>query len=157
VKSFGARVIAVARTARPDDVADRVVASADLHAALAQADALVITAALTEETRGMVGAAALAALKAGAVLVNIARGAIVDTDALIAALRSGHLVAAGLDVTDPEPPPVDHPLWDCPNLIVTPHISGLGSPAVQRRIGDVVRANLGRFLAGERLAHIVAG
>jgi phosphoglycerate dehydrogenase-like enzyme len=157
VKAFGARVIAVARTARPDDIADRVVASADLHAALAQADALVITAALTEQTRGMVGIAALAALKRGAVLVNIARGAIVDTDALIAALRSGHLAAAGLDVTDPEPPPADHPLWDSPNLIITPHISGLGSPAVQRRIGDVVRGNLDRFLAGERLDHIVAG
>jgi len=157
VKAFGARVIGVVRTARADDLADEVVASADLHAALRQADALVIAAALTEQTRGMVDAAALAALKPGAVLVNIARGAIVDTDALIAALHSGHLAAAGLDVTDPEPPPLDHPLWDSPNLIITPHISGLGSPAVQRRIGAVVRGNLGRFLAGERLAHIVAG
>jgi len=157
VKAFGARVIAVARTARPDDIADAVVASAELHAALAQADALVITAALTEQTRGMVDAVALAAIKPGAVLVNIARGAIVETDALIAALRSGHLAAAGLDVTDPEPPPTDHPLWDCPNLIVTPHVSGLGSPAVQRRIGEVVRGNLGRFLNGERLVHVVAG
>ncbi len=122
----------------------------------AQADALVITAALTEQTKGMIDGAALAALKRGAVLVNIARGAIVDTDALSAALHSGHLAAAGLDVTDPEPPPVDHPLWACPNLIITPHVSGLGSPGVRRRIGEVVRGNLERFLAGKTLAHVVA-
>jgi phosphoglycerate dehydrogenase-like enzyme len=156
LKAFGARVIAIARTARPDDVADAVVPSSDLHATLAQADALVITAALTEETRGMIDSTALAAMKPGGILVNIARGGIVDTAALMDALRSGHLSGAGLDVTDPEPPPPDHPLWSCPNLIITPHVAGIGSQAVWRRISETVRDNLTRFLAGERLTNIVA-
>jgi phosphoglycerate dehydrogenase-like enzyme len=155
-KAFGARVVAVARSARQDEFADAVVASDALHAVLAEADSLVVTAALTEETKGMIDAPALAAMKPGGLLVNIARGAIVDTAALVEALMSGHLAGAGLDVTDPEPPP-EHPLWSCPNLIVTPHISGLGSPAVRRRIGTLVMENLARFVAGEELRHRVAG
>ena len=155
LKAFGARVIVVARTARKDDLADVIVASSDLHMALAQADALVIAAALTEDTRGMIDAAALEALKPGALLVNIARGGIVDTAALVDALRSGHVAGAGLDVTDPEPPPPGHPLWACPNVIVTPHVAGVGSHAVWRRIAGVVQGNLRRFLAGEALVHQV--
>jgi phosphoglycerate dehydrogenase-like enzyme len=151
VKAFGTRVVAVARSARQDEFADVVVPSHQLHAVLAAADSLVITAALTEETRGMIDRRALDAMKSGGVLVNVARGGIVDTEALVNALRSGRLAGAGLDVTDPEPPPPDHPLWSCPNLIVTPHVSGLGSEAVRRRIGRLVMENLGRFLAGEEL------
>jgi phosphoglycerate dehydrogenase-like enzyme len=156
VRAFGARVIGIARTARPDELADAVVAASELHAALAQADSLVVTAALTEQTRGMIDGPALAAMKPGGLLVNIARGAIVDTAALATALHSGHLAGAGLDVTDPEPPPPDHPLWLCPNLIVTPHVSGLGSPAVRRRIAAVVEGNVGRFITGDDLLHRVA-
>lgn len=156
LKAFGSRVIAIARTARPDDMADAVVSSSDLRATLARADALVVTAALTEETRGMIDAAALAALKPGALVVNIARGGLIDTGALIDALRGGHLGGAGLDVTDPEPPPPGHPLWDCPNVIITPHVAGVGSGPVWRRIAGVVEGNLDRFLAGERLHHQVA-
>ena len=155
VKAFGAHVVAIARSARTDEFADEVVASSDLHAVLAHADALVVASALTAETKGMIDTAAFAALKARAVLVNIARGGIVDTMAMVAALNSGHLAGAGLDVTDPEPPPTDHPLWSCPNLIVTPHVSGLGSPAVRRRIADLVRDNVGRFLTGQALLHRV--
>jgi phosphoglycerate dehydrogenase-like enzyme len=157
VKSFGATVLAVARTARDDAFADAVHPASALHEVLAQADSLVVTAALTPETKGMIDAAALAALKPGAVLVNIARGPIVDTMALVEALQSGRLAGTGLDVTDPEPPPVDHPLWTCPNLIVTPHVSGLGSAGVRRRIGALVRENVERFLAGQGLLHVVAG
>jgi phosphoglycerate dehydrogenase-like enzyme len=154
-KAFGARVVAVARSARQDEFADAIVPAHQLHAVLAQADSLVVTAALTEETKGMIDAHAMAAMKPGGVLVNIARGAIVDTTALVEALMSGRLAGAGLDVTDPEPPPPDHPLWSCPNLIVTPHISGMGSPAVRRRIGTLVMDNLARFVAGEDLRHRV--
>lgn len=155
VRPFQSRIIAVARSARDDDIAERVVAADALRDALCESDALVIAAALTAETRGMVDAAALAALKPGAILVNIARGAIVDTMALVDALHNGHLSGAGLDVTDPEPPPADHPLWSCPNLIVTPHVSGMGSPGVYRRIADVVRSNAMLFLSGESLRHRV--
>jgi phosphoglycerate dehydrogenase-like enzyme len=153
-KAFGARVVAVARSARQDEFAD-VVPSHALHDVLAEADSLVVTAALTEETKGMIDGPALAAMKPGGLLVNIARGAIVDTAELVEALMSGHLAGAGLDVTDPEPPPPDHPLWSCPNLIVTPHISGLGSPGVRRRIGALVMENLARFVTGEALLHRV--
>lgn len=156
VKSFGSQVVAIARTARTDDIADQVVAAPDLLAVLARADALVIAAALTPETKGMIGQAAFASLKPGAVLVNIARGGIVDTMAMVEALNTSRLAGAGLDVTDPEPPPPDHPIWSCPNLIVTPHVSGLGSPGVQRRIAALVRENVGRFLAGRHVAHRVA-
>ena len=155
-KAFGAKVIAIARSARDDEFADAIVPSSDLHSVLARADSLVVTAALTEQTKGMIDAAALAAMKPGGILVNIARGGIVDTPALVDALMSGHLAGAGLDVTDPEPPLPDDPLWSCPNLIVTPHVSGMGSPAVRRRIGALVMENLGRFLAGETLLHRVA-
>jgi phosphoglycerate dehydrogenase-like enzyme len=155
-KAFGARVIAIARSARNDEFADAIVPSSQLHAVLAEADSLIVTAALTEETKGMIDARALQAMKPGGVLVNIARGSIVDTAALIEALNSGHLSGAGLDVSDPEPPPPDHPLWSCPNLIVTPHVSGMGSPAVRRRIGALVMDNVGRFIAGETLSHRVA-
>lgn len=155
VNAFGARVVAVARSARQDEFADAIVPAHELHAVLAQADSLVVTAALTEETKGMVDAHALAAMKPGGLLVNIARGAIVDTAALVEALMSGRLAGAGLDVTDPEPPPPGHPLWSCPNLIVTPHVSGMGSPAVRRRIGALVMDNLARFVACEDLRHRV--
>jgi phosphoglycerate dehydrogenase-like enzyme len=155
-KAFGARVIAIARSARNDEFADAIVASSQLHAVLAEADSLIVAAALTEETKGMIDARALQAMKPGGVLVNIARGGIVDTAALIEALNSGHLSGAGLDVSDPESPPPDHPLWSCRNLIVTPHVSGMGSPAVRRRIGALVMDNLARFIAGETLSHLVA-
>jgi phosphoglycerate dehydrogenase-like enzyme len=155
-KAFGARVIAIARSARDDTFADAIVPSSELHAVLAQADSLVVTAALTEETQGMIDAGALKAMKPGGLLVNIARGPIVDTAALVEALNNGHLAGAGLDVTDPEPPPPDHPLWSCPNLIVTPHIAALGSPAVRRRIGALMMENVGRFVAGEPLSCRVA-
>lgn len=155
-KAFGARVTAIARSAREGEFGDTVVASRDLRKVLTDADSLIVAAALTEETRGMVDAAALQAMKPGGILVNIARGAIVDTMALVDALNSGHLAGAGLDVTDPEPPPPDHPLWNCPNLLITPHVSGMGSPAVRRRIAGVVASNLRLFLAGEKLRHRVA-
>jgi len=156
LKAFGARVTAIARSARADDIADRVVASSDLHAVLADADSLVIAAALTESSKGMVDAAALAAMRPGGIVVNIARGGIMDTLALAEALNRGHVAAAGLDVTDPEPPPVDHPIWTARHVVITPHVSGLGSDVVRRRIASVVRDNVARFQAGEGLLHRVA-
>jgi phosphoglycerate dehydrogenase-like enzyme len=156
-KAFGAHVLGVSRSGRPEPLVDEVFPATGLHEALARADAVVIAAALTEETHGLIDEAAIAAMKPSAVLVNIARGAIVQTAPLMAALQSGHLSGAGLDVTDPEPPPADHPLWDCPNVIITPHVSGIGSVPVRRRIGDVVMENLRRLRAGETLVHVVAG
>ena len=156
LKAFDARVVVIARTARTEEFADQVVGSAALLDVLARSDALVVAAALTAETKGMIGAAAFAALKPGAVLVNIARGGIVDTMAMVEALNTGRLAGAGLDVTDPEPPPSDHPLWSCPNLIVTPHLAARGRPGSRPRVTALIRENVMRFLAGQELAHRVA-
>jgi phosphoglycerate dehydrogenase-like enzyme len=156
VKAFGSKVIAVARSERTDEFADRIVPSSAFLSAIRQADALVVASSLTPETRGMVNAESLAALKRGAVVINIARGEIINTSAICEALHSGHVSGAGLDVTDPEPLPSDHPLWSCPNLIVTPHVSSFGSPAVRRRFAELLKDNIIRFQNGDEVKHRVA-
>jgi glyoxylate reductase len=128
----------------------------DLHAALARADAVSLHVPLTEATRRLIGAPALAAVKPGAILVNTARGGIVDQVALAAALRDGRLAAAALDVTDPEPLPPEDPLLAAPNLIVLPHI-GSATRAARERMADLAAGNLLAALAGEPMPHPAAG
>jgi phosphoglycerate dehydrogenase-like enzyme len=115
---------------------------------LAGADCLVLCAPQTPETTGMIGAAELATLRPGAVLVNIARGTMLDEAALVAALRSGQVAFAALDVFQTEPLPTDSPLWDLPNVLVNPHsastVEGENAALTERFI-----ANLGHFLRGE--------
>jgi phosphoglycerate dehydrogenase-like enzyme len=121
----GMRVLAVARTARAGDPdLGRVVAVRDLHTVLGEADYVVIAAPLTAETRRLFGEAEFARMKRTARLINVGRGAIVDEGALLAALRSKRIGGAALDVFDREPLPRDHPFWDQPGLIVSPHMSG---------------------------------
>ncbi len=148
LKAVNARPIAVSRTAEPDGVVEAVYPRERLHEALAIADAVAICTSGDDTSHHMIDAAALAAMKPGAILVNVARGSIVDEAALIAALRAGHIAGAGLDVAETEPMPAGHPLWDLPGVIITPHVSGQGtsSYAQQRKLfGD----NLARFRAGE--------
>lgn len=123
---------------------------------LSEADFVVICAPLTDETLGMIGAAQLNRMKPTAILVNIARGAVVDTDALTNALSAGRIWAAGLDVTEPEPLPAHHPLWAMDNVVITPH---LGSATVQtrQRMAEVAVENLLAGLAGKPLVHRVDG
>ncbi len=115
---------------------------------LAASDFAVVTVPLTPETVGMIGAAQLARMKAGAMLVGISRGGIIDEDALMAALRGGRLAAAALDVTATEPLPADSPLWDVPNLLITPHIAG-GTQFETTHILEIFTENLGRLVRGE--------
>lgn len=124
----------------------------DLHAALAGADVVSLHTPLTDATRGMIDAAALAAMRPTAILVNTARGALIDHDALRRALVDGTLAAAALDVTDPEPLPGDHPLLTAPNLTVTPHI-GSATHAARARMADLAVENLLAALAGEPMPH----
>jgi phosphoglycerate dehydrogenase-like enzyme len=155
--AFGMRVVASRRTVGPgasDPDADELLPYSELDRLLAESDYLVLCVPLTEETRGLIGAAELAKMKAGAALVNIARGAVVDQAAMIAALRDGTLAAAALDVVDPEPLPADNPLWDMPNVILTPHISG-AVEGYGHRAADLFIANLRRYVAGETLENIV--
>jgi phosphoglycerate dehydrogenase-like enzyme len=147
-KAFGMTVIGVRRTPAPDGIADEIVASTALDAVLARADAVAITAPLTEETRGLFDARRFDAMRRGAFLLNVSRGAVVDSDAVAQALASGQLAGAGLDVVEPEPLPPQHPLWTAPNLILTPHVAAAQSePAVARHAAENVR----RFIAGEPL------
>lgn len=143
---FGVHATVVRRTDAAMPGADRTVTSSRLIDALADADVVFVTAALTEGTRGLLGRDAFAAMPRGAVLVNVARGAIVDTGELVAALETGRLGGAGLDVTEPEPLPPRHPLWGAPNCIVTPHVADTDAmtvPLFAERIGRNTRAFLG--------------
>ncbi|WP_020574767.1 2-hydroxyacid dehydrogenase [Actinopolymorpha alba] len=148
---FECEVVMVARTGRDGGVAgmDR------LPELLPTADVVVLLVPMTDETRGLVDAKFLAQLKDGALVVNIARGPVVDTDALLAELTSGRIQAA-LDVTDPEPLPVDHPLWSAPGLLISPHVGGNTSAFVPRG-RRLVSAQLRRYVAGEPLANVVDG
>ncbi len=126
----------------------------ELPAVLGRAEHLVIIAPHTPETEGMIGARELALLPQGAILINISRGALVNEPALIEALRSGHLGAAGLDVFAKEPLPQDSPLWDMPNVLVSPH-SGSTSDRENGRLTDLFCENLRRFLAGDPLLNVL--
>jgi len=151
--ALGMRVVGVRRTPRGDEPCEtRTLDSLD--ALLPTCDALVLAIPLTPETHHLIGAARLARLPAHAVLVNIARGDIVDEDALVAALAGGRLAGAGLDVFHEEPLPEASPLWDLPHVIVTPHSSGT-TPSNWDRAAQIFLDNLGRFERGEPLRNEV--
>ncbi len=149
LEPFGSRVVGVASRARDD-----LHGIDELPDLLPSADAVVVLAPLTDDTRGLIGAAELAAMRDGALLVNAARGAVVDTDALVAEVSTGRLRAV-LDVTDPEPLPDGHPLWTAPGVLsITPHIAG-DSPLGHRRAIDFAARQIARWLAGEELENVV--
>jgi phosphoglycerate dehydrogenase-like enzyme len=150
-KAFEMRVIGVSRTPRTDPHADRVVGVEQLSAVLPEADALLISVPLTPATRHLVGAGELARLKPSAVLINVARGEVVDEAALVRALADGRLAGAGLDVFAEEPLPPDHALWRLDNVILSPHVGGYGDPHLLEGLARHFRANLDRFLAGQPL------
>ena len=151
---FEVDVVRVGTRFREDD--DGVVHGSDeLPDLLPGADAVVLLVPLTDTTRHLVDAKFLSAMKDGAVLVNVARGPIVDTDALLAETESGRLLAA-LDVTDPEPLPAGHSLWRAPGVLISPHVGGATSAMVPR-VHALLRAQLARFAAGAPLTNVVAG
>ena len=153
--AFGMRVIGCRRSGRPVENVTDVVPPEGLARLWRESDYLVLACPLTPETRRLVNAAALAEMKPAAVLINIARGALVDTDALVVALAAGRLGGAALDVTDPEPPPPDHALWRLPNVFLTPHNAAGETDALLARKMELFLDNLGRYLRGEALANLV--
>jgi len=155
LQAFGAHVIALTRSAKPHPHANENLPIKDLGAVLPRADAVVVALAASQETRHLLGAREFAAMKRSAYLVNIARGYIIDCDALAVALRDGTIAGAGLDVTEPEPLPPGHALWDAPNLIIAPHMAGAPGSVTAKRLAQVVYDNVTRHLKGEALAHIV--
>ncbi|WP_244929101.1 2-hydroxyacid dehydrogenase [Nocardioides sp. W7] len=147
---FETEVVRVARTAR-----DGVHPIEDLPVLLPDADVVILIVPLTEATRGLVDAGFLGRMKEGALLVNVARGAVVVTDDLVAALHAGTVTAA-IDVADTEPLPADSPLWDAPGLLISPHVGGASS-AMWPRAHRLVRDQLHRFAAGEPLHNVMTG
>lgn len=147
-----ARVARVARSARATERGP-VHPLAELPALLPDADVVILSTPLTDTTRGLVNGDFLARMKDGALLVNVARGPVVDTKALLAELESGRITAA-LDVTDPEPLPAGHPLWHAPGVLISPHVGGSTS-AFLPRAKRLLAAQLTRFVAGEPLGNVV--
>jgi phosphoglycerate dehydrogenase-like enzyme len=121
---------------------------------LPKADVVVLACPLTGETRGMIGEPQFQAMKKTAYFINVARGGLVQTQALVEALQKKQIAGAGMDVTDPEPLPADHPLWKMSNVVISPHIGG-NSPDAQDRIWRLWRENVRRFVAGEPLLCVV--
>lgn len=153
-KAFEMKVIAVDANPVPaGGIADEVLPLSRLTDALRQADVVAVATPITPETRGMIGPAEIAAMKNDSYLLVVSRGGIVNEAALADALRSGHLAGAGLDVTETEPLPAEDPLWDAPNLIITPHISG-GSELTTDLMWSIFYENVGRFVRGESLTNV---
>ncbi|SER69926.1 Phosphoglycerate dehydrogenase [Pedococcus cremeus] len=151
---FEVVVTAVASRKREgDDLVDTVHGVDELPALLPRHDVVVVIVPLSDATRGLVDAEFLAAMPDGALLVNVARGPVVDTDALLAETSSGRLLAA-LDVTDPEPLPPDHPLWTSPGVLISPHVGGATS-AFRPRAVRLVRDQLEAYAAGQPLRNVV--
>jgi len=154
LEPFGAEVIAVTRRGRDVPGAARTLPAERVGEVWGEARHVVIAAPATDGTRHLVGAAELAAMREDAWLVNVARGSLVDTDALVEALRSGSIAGAGLDVTEPEPLPDGHPLWELPNVLITPHVA-TPPEAERRHFALRVKENVRRLAAGEELEGLI--
>ena len=150
LEPFHVEMIRFARGARSEPEVHPV---SQLDALLPNADIIVLILPLTEESRGLIGAPQFKLMRQGALLVNAARGPVVQTDALVNALNSGK-VRAAIDVTEPEPLPESHPLWNCPNLLITPHVAA-SSPEFARRAIQVAADELRRYMNGEPLRNVV--
>lgn len=161
-KALGMRVLASRRSctrrvpgaAAGEHHVDELCPAADVDYLAEQADYLVLSMPLTEESRGLIGEPQLGVMKPTAVIVNIARGPVIDQAALVRALREGRIGGAALDVTDPEPLPPDSELWKAPNVLITPHISG-GTPRYMDRAIDILCENLRRYVADETMRNVV--
>jgi phosphoglycerate dehydrogenase-like enzyme len=152
-RAFDARVIAVSRKGAAGGDVEQAFARERIGEALALADAVVICTSADDTSFHMINAAALAAAKPTAFLVNVARGNIVDGSALALALHAGRLAGAALDVTETEPLSADHPLWDAPNLVISPHVAGGGTTGYPQQKA-LFAENLARYLAGEPLRNV---
>ena len=154
LEPIGSRVLAVNRSGKPLDGAERTERTEALPELLPEADFVVVAASLTPETKGLFNEAVFGPMKSSAWLINVARGGLVDTDALVAALKENGIGGAALDVTDPEPLPDGHPLWSMPNVIITPHVANTWSMGLPE-LAALVRRNVAKYAAGEPLEGLV--
>jgi phosphoglycerate dehydrogenase-like enzyme len=154
LEPFGVHITRIARTARAASATSPAVfAVTDLNQLLPEAEIVILILPHTPESHGLIGEEQLALMPQGSLLVNAARGPIVQTDALVAALNSGRIRAA-IDVTDPEPLPPEHPLWRCPNLLITPHVAG-STPQFSPRAVKIAAEQVRRLLNNEPLINVV--
>jgi len=154
IAPFDTTAIVVRRHPEPIPGANRVLGMDALHEVLGEADVVVLALALTAETERIIGAPQLQAMKSDAWLVNVGRGKLIDTDALVRVLRERNIGGAALDVTDPEPLPEGHPLWIFDNCIITPHCAN-PPPLERERFKELIRENVQRRIAGEPLKGLV--
>jgi len=154
LEPFDVNTVGVRYSPEKGGPTDEVYGFDEFHDAIADAEYVVLACPLTETTRGLVDAEALRTMRADAILINIARGPIVDTDALVSELRNNRIRGAALDVTDPEPLPEDHPLWGLGNVTITPHNAG-HTPHYYERVADILAENVGRLDDGDDLENRV--
>ena len=156
-QGLGARTIGLKRkVAGPLEGFDQVRAMDELDQLLPQADVVALTLPHSPQTAGLMNESRIALMKDDAVLISAGRGSVLDQDALVKAMTAGKLWGAVLDVTDPEPLPADSPLWDVPNLLLTPHVAGgMRLEITRRKCVEMAQENLRRYLAGEKLDNIV--
>lgn len=152
--AFDVETIGVRYSPEKDGPTDEIYGFDDFHEAISDAEYVVLACPLTEATRGLVDAEALRTMRSDAVLINIARGPIVDTEALVSDLRNSRIRGAALDVTDPEPLPEDHPLWGLSNVTITPHNAG-HTPHYYDRVAEILAVNVSRLDAGDDLTNRV--
>lgn len=153
VRPLEMRVVGTNRSGRAVEGVE-VHRSSEMISLLGDADFVAVCAALTDETRGLIGRRELAAMKETAWLVNVARGGLVDTDALVEALRAGDIAGAALDVTDPEPLPAEHELWSMDSVLITPHVANTWDMALPE-LRDLVRRNVENLASGKDLEGLV--
>ncbi len=152
LSAFGCRILFTNRSPKPELEKKLNAEQVDLDRLLSESDFLCLHTSLNDETRGMINREAFQKMKPSAILINAARGQVVDTDALLDALQSGQIRAAGLDVTDPEPLPSDHPLYKLDNCLITPHI-GSATFGTRKAMAGIALRNLDNGIRGEKLEH----
>lgn len=156
-QGLGARTIGLKRTVSgPIEGFDEVRSMDELDTLLPQADVVALALPHSSQTAGLINAERIARMKDDAILISAGRGSVLDQDALARAMTAGKLWGAALDVTDPEPLPANHSLWDVPNLLLTPHVAGgMRLEITRRRCVEMAQENLRRYLAGEKLHNLV--
>jgi phosphoglycerate dehydrogenase-like enzyme len=153
--ALGLRVIATRNSSREGpDFVDKVGLADEMYVLAGEADFVVNAVPLTAKTSGMIDSEFFDAMKPGAYYITVGRGKTTVTDDLVAALNDGKLGGAGVDVTDPEPLPADHPLWTAKNVVITPHVAAHNSDSVKRTL-IIARENLRRYVAGDKLLNVV--
>ena len=153
-KAFGMHVIGTRANPCAMENVDEVHSPAELPILLSRADFIAVSTPLTPRTRGLLGEAEIAAAKTGVIIADVSRGAVIDHDALLAGLQSGHVAAAALDVFEQEPVPPESPLWEVENLILSPHYSGVYDGWEEASF-ELFLANLQRWIDGKQLSNIV--